>query len=61
MKCDMCKKHVDEVEEDRAELVFDYLEGFPTYDLCEECAWKVRSYIETYYKKQKEKEKIYGS
>ena len=60
MKCDMCKKHVDEVEEDRAELVFDYLEWFPTYDLCEDCAWKVRGYIESYYKKQKEKEKTYG-
>ncbi|HJH54780.1 hypothetical protein SZ41_12050 [Brachyspira hyodysenteriae] len=61
MKCDMCKKNVDEVEENIVELVFDYLEGFPTYDLCEDCAWKVRGDIENYHKKQKEKEKIYGS
>lgn len=56
MKCQMCKKHVDEVEENVAELVFEWIDGFTNFYLCENCADKVRSYIENYYKKKKEEE-----
>lgn len=59
MKCQMCKKHLDEVEENVAELVFECIDGFPTFHLCEDCAYKVRSYIENYYKKKKEEEQIF--
>ena len=56
----MCKKHLDEVEENVAELVFECVDGFPTFRLCEDCAYKVRSYIENYYEKQKETKSIFG-
>lgn len=49
MKCDMCRKYFD--DEDTVELNFEYFEGFPQYNLCQDCAWKVSSYIESYYKK----------
>lgn len=57
MKCEMCRKYFD--DEDTVELNFEYFEGFPQYNLCEDCAYKVRSYIENYYKKKKEEEQIF--
>ena len=60
MKCQMCKKHLDEVEENAAELIFELIfeliDCFPTFRLYENCADKVRSYIENYYKKKKEED-----
>lgn len=59
MKCQMCKEHLNEEEENVAELIFECIYDFPTFHLCENCADKVRSYIENYYKKKKEEEQIF--
>lgn len=60
MKCDMCKEYFDD-NEYLFEVNIEDSGSRTCYELCEECADKVRDYIESYYKKQKEKKRIYGS
>ncbi|MDO6993746.1 hypothetical protein Q5M87_06945 [Brachyspira innocens] len=57
MECEMCRKYFH--DEDAVELNFEYFEGVPQYNLCQDCARKVSDYIENYYKKKKEEEQIF--